>query len=348
LAKRHCRGGAIRRDEGAGDVLLQAGSCWAARQGPTAAVHRTSNLEYCVCAVVSGRPSLHRFTLLTGKGRGRRPRSPLVRPSPTIAAPAGPPTTQYGVKALSRISRVRGPRIKYCVRAASCFFAAPDPACAAPRTVETTSASFTTHHGVRIGSAALPGLAHRPSAAPGLCPGRPRKVQQHSPVRAGRPQGPVAIPRNLCPRHLSSVVHVHVHTVVQPCAPAAARVQQHAGGPQAPKRRPLQPLAACPAQLQSISASTVHAGLSCLGVTFAVEVCAMGDSVFSRPLATATAFAMPRAYTRAYGWHADLGLCNRSFPNNASHSMNYATSSPAPTPGLSGNTPVSHACVSRS
>lgn len=31
----------------------------------------------------------------------------------------------------------------------------------------------------------------------------------------------------------------------------------------------------------------------------------------------------------------------RSFSNNASHSMNYATSSPAPTPGLSGNTPVS-------
>ena len=31
----------------------------------------------------------------------------------------------------------------------------------------------------------------------------------------------------------------------------------------------------------------------------------------------------------------------RPFSNNASHSMNYATSSPAPTPGLSGNTPVS-------
>lgn len=40
--------------------------------------------------------------------------------------------------------------------------------------------------------------------------------------------------------------------------------------------------------------------------------------------------------------------CNRSFSNNASHSMNYATSSPAPTPGLSGNTPVSHGCESRS
>lgn len=42
------------------------------------------------------------------------------------------------------------------------------------------------------------------------------------------------------------------------------------------------------------------------------------------------------------GRHADLCHCNRSFSNNASHSMNYATSSPAPTPGLSGNTPVSH------
>jgi hypothetical protein len=42
------------------------------------------------------------------------------------------------------------------------------------------------------------------------------------------------------------------------------------------------------------------------------------------------------------GRHADWCHSNRSFSNNASHSMNYATSSPAPTPGLSGNTPVSH------
>jgi hypothetical protein len=63
-------------------------------------------------------------------------------------------------------------------------------------------------------------------------------------------------------------------------------------------------------------------------------------------------FVFPRGLldtrvTNTYiGWvtgrHADLCHCNRSFSNNASHSMNYATSSPAPTPGLSGNTPVSH------